>query len=162
MKTKTLECGPHSNHTNRRWRRRLKINENRNCGENRHASKSVLLERAASVPIWHVFLYVWRVLGVTTLLLGEPSSSEPPLRPHPSDITTIVSLTVPCYLSFGSALETRDSRRAFRESTAASLCIPFIQGIGLNMRRAHHRKNKQTPTSLSFFFKSFFLLFAQI
>lgn len=58
-------------------------------------------------------------------------------------------LTVPCYLSFRSALETRD-RRAFRESTAASLCIPFHSGYWFKYETCTPQE-KQTNTDFSFF-----------
>lgn len=115
-----------------------------------HASSPTAAGLAAPGPTPAGITLVAVFRGANTWVLGGGASTAttPP-------ITT--GGAYHCYLSLRSALETGD-RRAFRERTAACLCIPFHSG--LNMRRAHHRKNKQTPTSLSFFFISFFLLFA--
>lgn len=127
-----------------------KLKQNKN---NNYLSRQIPLHLHASSPATVIWLHVWPLhqqvptywidlahgfmcgFECKRMCAGGTSSSVPPLRPHPSDIMTDYAtwpgenlrLTVPCYLSLRSALETtRDSRRAFRESTAASLCIPSI------------------------------------
>lgn len=135
-----------TNQTKRRKRRHLKQKQQQPVTAN--ATTSTCLG-VLSVAIWlsvcinkslHTYRsgtwsYVWVCFECKRMCAGGTSSSVPPLRPHPSYIMTDNAtwpgenprLTIPCYLSFRSALETtRDSRRAFRESTTASLCIPSI------------------------------------
>lgn len=66
-----------------------------------------------------------------------------PLRPHPWRQPGAYH----CYLSLRPALETGD-RRAFRERTAACLCMPFHSGLEYETCTP---QEKQTDTDFSFF-----------